>query len=50
MLSYEIKWIRPFITFTQYFSDTFNPVTSYQYISGYPLPGRYVWAGIEFKI
>ncbi len=50
MLSYEIKWIRPFITFTQYFSNTFNPVTSYQYISGYPLPGRYIWAGVEFKI
>ncbi len=50
MLSYQIKWVRPFITFTQYFSDTFNPLTSYQYISGYPLPGRYVWAGVEFKI
>ncbi len=50
MLSYEIKWFRPFITFTQYFSNTFNPMTSYQYISGYPLPGRYVWAGVECKI
>lgn len=50
MLSYEIKWIRPFITFTQYLSDTFNSLTSYQYISGYPLPGRYVWAGVEVRL
>ena len=50
VLSYQIKWVRPFITFTQYFSDTFNPLTSYQYISGYPLPGSYVWVGIQCKI
>lgn len=50
IVSYEIKWIRPFVSFTQYFSDIFNPLTSYQYISGYPLPGRYVWAGLEIKI
>ncbi len=48
--SYEIKWLRPFITLTQYFSNTFNPLTSYQYISGYPLPGRYVWAGVEVHL
>ncbi len=50
VLSYGVRWVRPFVTFTQYFSDTFNPVTSYQYISGYPLPGQYVWGGIQFKI
>ncbi len=49
-LSYRIAWIRPFITFTQYLSDTFDTLESYQYLSGYPLPGRYVWGGIEFKI
>ncbi len=50
MLSYKIGYVRPFITFTQYFSDSFNTLTSYQYISGYPLPGRYVWAGIQFNM
>ena len=50
MVSYKIGYVRPFITFTQYFSDSFNTLTSYQYISGYPLPGRYVWAGIQFNI
>ncbi len=49
-LSYKIKWIRPFITFTQYFSNTLDALTSYEYISGYPLPGRYVLAGVQFKI
>ena len=50
MLSYKMGYVRPFIAFTQYFSDSFNTLTSYQYVPGYPLPGRYVWAGIEFKI
>ncbi len=50
MLSYKIGYVRPFITFTQYFSDSFNTLTSYQYVPGYPLPGRYVWAGIQCKI
>ena len=50
MVSYKIGYVRPFITFTQYFSDSFNTLTSYQYISGYPLPGRYVWAGIQFNM
>lgn len=49
MLSYEIKWVRPFISFTQYLSDSFSPLTSYQYLSGYPLPGQYVWGGMELK-
>ncbi len=50
VLSYGVRWVRPFVTFTQYFSNTFDTLTSYQYISGYPLPGQYVWGGIQLKI
>lgn len=50
-LSYKIKSIRPFITFTQYLSgETTSLITNYQYIAGYPLPGRYAWFGLEFYI
>ncbi len=50
VLSYGVRWVRPFVTFTQYFSNTFDTLTSYQYISGYPMPGQYVWGGIQLKI